>query len=254
MSELTDMAPRDRGAEGILWLIQSEGLQAGDRLPAERVLCERLGVSRTALRRAIAQLESFHVLESRVGSGTYVCPVRVLSVFQYASSFSETVRTAGMTPSSRVLSQGVFTAGETLASKLGIDVGTSVFEMQRLRPADGCPVGIEATYVNRGKFAGIEDHDYATESLYAILAHEYGVTVAHGDERVSITWVNADEAELLDVPEAALAYFERGVEWTQDEVPIEYFKAVMLPDRYRFGSDESWGATQTKVGDRWLRT
>lgn len=254
MSELTDIAPRDRGAEGILWLIQSEGLKAGDRLPAERVLCERLGVSRTALRGAIAQLESFHVLESRVGSGTYVCPVRPLRVFQYAGSFSETVRTAGMTPSSRVLSQGVFAAGETLASKLGVAVGTSIFEMQRLRLADGRPVGIETTYVNRGMFVGIEDHDYATESLYAVLSHEFGVTAEHGDERVSITRVNVDEAELLDVPEATPAYFERGVVWTQDEVPIEYFKAVILPDRYRFGSDRSWGTMQAEVGDRWLRT
>ena len=254
MSEMTDIAPRERGSEGILWLIQSEGLKAGDRLPAERVLCERLGVSRTALRGAIAQLESVHVLESRVGSGTYVCPARPLSVFQHAGSFSETVRAEGMTPTARVLSQGVFEAGEVLASKLGVAVGTSVFELQRLRLADGRPVGIETTYVNQSRFAGVENHDYATESLYAVLSHQFGVTAAHGDERVSITRVNADEAELLGVSEATPAYFERGVEWTQSMVPIEYFKAVILPDRYRFGSDESWGTMQAKVGDRWLRT
>lgn len=49
-------------------------LAGGDRLPAERVLCEEIGVSRTALRAGITRLISCGTLESRRGSGTYVCP------------------------------------------------------------------------------------------------------------------------------------------------------------------------------------
>jgi GntR family transcriptional regulator len=111
MTDTFDIPTRDKAAEGILWLIQSKGLSGGDRLPAERVLCERLGVSRTALRGAIAQLTSAHVLESRVGSGTYVCPSKPVSVFQSAGAFSEAVRNAGQVPSALVLSQGCLPAG-----------------------------------------------------------------------------------------------------------------------------------------------
>ena len=45
--------PKDRAVEGILWYIQHHQLAGGDRLPAERVLCEEIGVSRTALRAGI---------------------------------------------------------------------------------------------------------------------------------------------------------------------------------------------------------
>lgn len=47
---------------------------AGAKLPAERVLAGRLGVSRTALRDRLRLLESVGVLRRRTGSGTYVEP------------------------------------------------------------------------------------------------------------------------------------------------------------------------------------
>ena len=50
--------PKDRAVEGILWYIQHHQLAGGDRLPAERVLCEEIGVSRTALRAGITRLIS----------------------------------------------------------------------------------------------------------------------------------------------------------------------------------------------------
>ena len=65
-----------------MWYIKSEGLKGGDPLMPERELAEKLGVSRTALRAAITQLISTHVLESRQGSGTYVLPPKPINIFQ----------------------------------------------------------------------------------------------------------------------------------------------------------------------------
>lgn len=50
-------------------------LRAGERLPAERDLAERLGVSRPSLREAIADLQSMGLLASRAGAGVYVADV-----------------------------------------------------------------------------------------------------------------------------------------------------------------------------------
>jgi GntR family transcriptional repressor for pyruvate dehydrogenase complex len=47
-------------------------LKAGERLPAERVLAERFGVSRPSLREAIQKLAAKGLLLSRQGGGTYV--------------------------------------------------------------------------------------------------------------------------------------------------------------------------------------
>ncbi|MEM1237903.1 MAG: FadR/GntR family transcriptional regulator [Pseudomonadota bacterium] len=50
-------------------------LRPGERLPAERDLAERLGVSRPSLRDALATLQNNGLVESRAGSGIYVSDV-----------------------------------------------------------------------------------------------------------------------------------------------------------------------------------
>lgn len=62
----------DRVALQLRALIADARLQPGERLPAERALAQQLGVSRTSLREAIAQLASQGLLVARVGGGTYV--------------------------------------------------------------------------------------------------------------------------------------------------------------------------------------
>jgi GntR family transcriptional repressor for pyruvate dehydrogenase complex len=50
-------------------------LRPGERLPGERELAERLGVSRPSLREALAELQARGLLTSRAGSGVYVAEV-----------------------------------------------------------------------------------------------------------------------------------------------------------------------------------
>src|ERR1700731_5409654 len=54
--------------EQIRLLMRQGQLKPGDRLPPERDLCERFGVSRVTVREALRMLESAGLVEIRVGA------------------------------------------------------------------------------------------------------------------------------------------------------------------------------------------
>lgn len=66
------MAVTDEAIEKIKAMIMSGELSPGDRLPPEKELAERLGLSRNSMREAVKALEVIRVLDVRRGDGTYV--------------------------------------------------------------------------------------------------------------------------------------------------------------------------------------
>jgi GntR family transcriptional regulator, transcriptional repressor for pyruvate dehydrogenase complex len=62
--------------------VVSGELRPGDRLPAERELAERFGVSRTAVREAIKSLAERGIIEVLVGRGTFVRSVPIEHVVE----------------------------------------------------------------------------------------------------------------------------------------------------------------------------
>lgn len=69
----------------VLNYIQKNRLQAGHKLPPERVLAEELGLNRTSLREGLAVMEYMRYIERRQGSGAFI-----LDLMQ--SSFEGSIR------------------------------------------------------------------------------------------------------------------------------------------------------------------
>jgi len=70
MPRLTRTRLYEQVAEQITTWIDQNGLTAGDRLPPERELAQRLGVSRATLSQALVALEVIGVVRVRHGDGT----------------------------------------------------------------------------------------------------------------------------------------------------------------------------------------
>jgi GntR family uxuAB operon transcriptional repressor len=61
--------------DGLRKMIENGEIREGERIPTERVLAERFGVSRTCVREALGALKLSGVIQGRPGAGTYLAKV-----------------------------------------------------------------------------------------------------------------------------------------------------------------------------------
>ena len=245
------VSPRNRAIEGIRWYLRERGLEPGQSLPPERRLCQILGISRTALRGALASLEGSHILTARRGSGTYVADRAAVEVFQETPTFSEAARSCGMEPGTLNLESGLEAADPIVAAKLGIEPGATVFRIRRLRTLDGRPAAIENAWVDVGRCPGIEDVDLGEQSLYSHIWERYGIKICHGDEAISIAVAEDEDALLLDLDPGTPVLFFEGLERDARQRPVEYGRDLIRPDRYRFASVQGPAWLRKRMEQRW---
>ncbi|MGE7915360.1 FadR/GntR family transcriptional regulator [Lysinibacillus xylanilyticus] len=68
-------------------LIKMEEIQAGEKLPSERVLSERLGVGRSSVREALRSLELLGLIETKHGRGTFLASTHMQQFVEILSMF-----------------------------------------------------------------------------------------------------------------------------------------------------------------------
>lgn len=73
----TRSAVPEQAQQAIQRLIREGGYQAGDALPSQRDLAERLGVSRASLREALSSLSALGVITVQPGKGVFVQSAKV---------------------------------------------------------------------------------------------------------------------------------------------------------------------------------
>ena len=79
-TSLKQESPADKIIIQIRNLITSGQIKSGDRLPSERKLAEKLGVSRTHVRDAIRKLEFYGILKTLPQSGTVVAGIGITAL------------------------------------------------------------------------------------------------------------------------------------------------------------------------------
>jgi DNA-binding GntR family transcriptional regulator len=208
-------------------------LQRGDRLPSERELCQRFGVSRVTLRRALADLVRQGVLESSRGRGWFVTtgvhgePPNVLQ------SFTHTAATRGLSATARVLEATVRPATLEEAEQLGIAPGAALFHLRRVRLLGGLPIAFDHSRVPLELAPALPDADFAVDSLYAVL-EAADVAPARADYQVQAAAADASAARLLDTRPGDPVLVTEQVTYDAADRPIELGAMTYRADRYRF--------------------
>jgi len=218
--------------------IASGQLRPGEKLPSEDELCKLFQVSRTTVRAALDVLASAGLVRREQGRGTYVEEPRLEQTSERLCGFTEEMRQKGLRPETKVLKVQKEAADELLAKKLNLVPGTAVIRIERLRLADGKPMGIQRAFIPSSLCPSLLDDDLS-QSLYELLETKYNLIPHKAKDTYYVGKVSPQEAKLLGVPAGAAAFVVERVTVSSDGVPIEYVRSVMRGDRYRISLELS---------------
>lgn len=212
--------------------IQRGALRPGQRLAAERDLAIQLGVSRSTVRKALAALEVAGEVR-RVpgrGGGTFVQGRRVERDLSKVVGVPALLRAQGMTSGSRVISTGMVASDDETAAALGLNEGSYVVDVVRIRLADGSPISLEHVRLPTERFPRLLELPLGG-SLYDLLAEHYDTTPGEAEERIEVSAASADEASILGTEKGApLLSIRRTTRDTHGEV-FEYSHDLFRADR-----------------------
>ncbi len=218
----------------IVSAISSGSVAAGQRLGSERLLATEYGVTRTAVRQALDDLEREEVIR-RVqgrGGGIFVAGPKIERDLSKVMGIPALLREQGLTAGTRVVSTALIPADTATADALGLDEGDLVYELVRLRLAEGMPISFETAKLPATRFPGLLERPLGG-SIFELLAEEYGTQAHESVERIEVEQADAREAKLLGIdPHGALLAVNR-ITSDQNGVPFEYSLDLFRADRIR---------------------
>jgi GntR family transcriptional regulator len=221
----------------ILREIQDGRWRPGDRLPTEDALITRFHVSKITVRQALRELAEMGYIRREQGRGTFVLHPPLEEGPRELTSFTGEMRGHGRVASSRVIVQDVVASPSDIASRLDIAAGAPVFRLQRLRMADGEPMGLQTAYIPVALVPGIDLLSFVDASLYEVLASRYALHPASAREAHRAVPVPEDAAALLRVPAGSPALSAERLTTLADGRPLEYVHSIMRGDRYKIVLD-----------------
>jgi GntR family transcriptional regulator len=219
--------------ESLIAAIERGELAPGDQIPSQRVLCERNSMSHMTVRRAISELISEGVIYAIPGKGLYVTEHKQDAESGPLIGFSEDMARRGMAASSRVLAAELIGASTVLASALGVEVGTPLVYLRRLRLADGDPMALQGSYLPHALCPGLLEHDLAKHSLFELLRGEYRLYLASGTTAVEAAMADEEQAKLLGLPLPAPLLIVEQLTYLDSGQAIEFVRTAYRADRYR---------------------
>lgn len=210
----------------------------GDMIQPERELAEDFGVNRLTVRQAITELVSEGRVVRTRGRGTFVSSPKIQQSLGQLTSFTEDMRRLGMTARSRVLKLEIREATPNERSVLALPPQGLVFELNRLRLADGIPMALENAVLCYTLCEKLTEVSFVElQSLYVALKDKCRLELARAEQTIEALVPPQHIVQLLKSPQDAPVLKMTRKTFTVTGAPVEWVTSFYRGDRYRFESE-----------------
>ncbi|MFA7109821.1 MAG: GntR family transcriptional regulator [Sphaerochaetaceae bacterium] len=214
-------------------LIISKEMKNGVKMPTEEEIGNLFNVSRITVRHALDDLANDGYISKIQGKGSYVSSTKASLQLNKLKGFSVEMRLLGKTPTSIVHNVSIIEANEDVATHLNIPIGSKVYDIERIRCADGVKMAFEKMRIPFSFIPGIEKLDLSC-SFYDILQEKYGIVPMRAVETFEAGLADKKFSELLEIEiNSPILSMER-ISYSSSGKIYEYTDSTYCGDKYKF--------------------
>ena len=203
----------------------------GDKIMTENEMAKAYGVSLITVRKAISSLTEKGLVVKKQGKGTFVTKPKYARNMKKLQSFSEMCTQMGVVPGAKMLENCLVPSDAKTASSLGIEPGSNVVYISRLRYADQEPVQIERSFFPL-KYAFLLNADFDDNSLFEYLREKAGAKVASSEKMIELCRATPEEAALLGLKKGDSLLFVRSTAYDKNGDPMYCGIQIINGDRF----------------------
>lgn len=214
-----------------------EEYKKGEKILTEKDMCEKYGVSRLTVRRALEELEKEGLIERKRGQGTFYTGNKQEEELSKLTGFTDEALKQGHRTKSIVLENKLYEVPTELIKEFEIPQNGRVVLLKRVRYLDEEPYAIETAYLNPNadiRVLNIIERDMGKESLYNILINEFGIKLSYALETLEVTTLNKEQSKFLLQKEGAPAALRTRYTYLENGKCIEFVKSIYRGDKYKF--------------------
>lgn len=221
-------------AERLKAQILEQQLRPGGRLPTERELIARSGLSRVTVRAAVGILEKEGWLVRRQGLGTFVAEPVNQELATGVRTITEVLLSSGVTPRVDVLSHEISAPPQRVGDALGL---SEVLCIRRRYSDKDHPLALVTIYLPTDLGDSVNpllSTGTATETTYTMWEQRLGVRIGTATHEIHAAGASPEVADALGLSEGAPVLVLERISYTVDGKPLEFVIFHHRPERYGF--------------------
>jgi GntR family transcriptional regulator len=221
-------------AERLKTQILEQQLPPGGRLPTERELIARSGLSRVTVRAAVGILENEGWLIRRQGLGTFVAEPVKQELNSGVRTITEVLLSSGVTPQVEVLDHRVIAAPQRVADVLKL---SEVLCIQRRYNDKDQPLALVTIYLPTDLGEAVDpllSPESPVETTYTMWEQRIGIPIDNAIHEIHAAAASRDVAAALGIAEGAPVLVLERTSFTAAGKPLEFVIFHHRPERYGF--------------------
>lgn len=220
--------------EFILDKIKQKEYEAGSKIPTEAELIDQFDVSRMTVNKALTALRNKGYIFSVRGKGTFVQKEVVHKKLNELTSFTEEMKSRGITPITKTLEFAYTSVGfEEEKVSLELERNDNVYKIVRVRYNEEIPIALDVTILSE-KMTGQIEFSKMGSSLYEFLQDDLGIVIDYSIQKIKA--IKADEflSTHLDIMLGDPVLKISGVTYDASNKPFEVVHTYYVHDAYEF--------------------